>query len=756
MYRHVRKFAAASFWSRHAKSQVNKTMRLNLSGKCPVMGSIADDNKPTSNADWWPNQVNLKVLNQKGNDPTSETQHYAEEFASLDLEAVRADIFKVMTTSEDWWPADYGHYGPFMIRMAWHSAGTYRIFDGRGGANSGNLRFAPLNSWPDNANLDKAKRLLWPIKKKYGKKLSWADLMVFAGNCAIESMGLKPFGFAGGREDIWQPEEDVDWGIEETWLANNKRYSDSPDAATTLNEPLGAVQMGLIYVNPQGPGGNSDPLASAHDIRETFRRMAMNDEETVALIAGGHTFGKAHGAGDADKHVGPEPEGASVEEQGFGWTSSLGSGKGVDTITSGLEGAWTKTPTKWDNNYFENLFEYEWEKSTSPGGATQWKPTDSSADSTVPDAHDSSKSHAPVMFTTDLALREDPEYYKISKRFYENPDQFADTFARAWYKLTHRDMGPHERCLGAEVPPPQLWQDPVPPSNSAATIGQSEVETLKSELLNSGLSIAQLVRTAWASASTYRHTDHRGGANGARIALEPQKSWAVNDPTQLSHVLQTLESIRDKFNASSGKQVSLADLIVLGGCAAIEEAAKKGGHSVNVPFLPGRTDALQDETDQESFAVLEPKVDGFRNFIGEGKWARSAEEMLVDRAHLLSLSAPEMTVLLGGLRTLNANSGDSNLGILTTTPEVLSNDFFVNLLDMGTEWSPADTDNQTFAGKCRDSGRNQWHSSRVDLLFGSNSQLRALAEYYACDDSQEVFVKDFVAAWSKVMDLDRF
>ena len=743
--------SASKFWSRQAKSKLLGPCNL-LHDKCPAMGSVLK--KPTSNAEWWPNQINLKVLSQNGNGPNRGTKPtYAEEFATIDLDALKADIFDVLTTSKDWWPADYGHYGPFMVRMAWHSAGTYRIFDGRGGANSGNLRFAPLNSWPDNANLDKARRLLWPIKKKYGRKLSWADLMIYTGNCAIESMGLRPFGFAGGREDVWQPEDDIDWGTEETWLANDKRYS---HLGTKLIEPLGAVQMGLIYVNPQGPDGNGDPQSAANDIRDTFKRMAMNDEETVALIAGGHTFGKAHGAGDANQHVGPEPEGAAIEEQGFGWTSSFGTGKGADTITSGLEGAWTKSPIQWDNNYFENLFEYEWEKTTSPGGATQWKPMDPSAEDTVPDAHDSSKKHHPIMFTTDLALRVDPEYHKISKRFYENPDEFADVFARAWYKLTHRDMGPHQRCLGPQVPPPQLWQDPVPLCDPATMMSESDIASLKEDVRSSDLTIAQLVRTAWASASTYRHTDHRGGANGARIRLSPQKNWAVNDPVELSSVLEILEQIQYDFNARSEAKVSMADLIILGGCTAVEEAARKGGHEVTVPFSPGRTDASQEETDVDSFAVLEPKIDGFRNFIGDDVFSRSAEEELVDRAHLLSLSAAEMTVIVGGLRALNANTGQSGVGILTHQPEVLSNSFFVNLLDMDVVWSPSEKDNQLFQGNCRQTGSKRWDGSRVDLLFGSNSQLRALAEYYACDDEADVFVEDFISAWTKVMNLDRF
>jgi catalase-peroxidase len=678
--------------------------------------------------------------------------NYAKEFKNLDLNALKADLDSLMTASQDWWPADYGHYGPFFIRMAWHSAGTYRIGDGRGGAASGTLRFAPLNSWPDNGNLDKARRLLWPIKQKYGSKLSWADLMVFTGNVALESMGFNTYGFAGGREDVWEPEEDIYWGPETEWLGD-ERYSGDRE----LDEPLGAVQMGLIYVNPQGPNGTPDPLASACDIRETFGRMAMNDEETVALIAGGHTFGKAHGAADPDQYVGPEPEGAPMEEQGLGWKNSFGSGKAGDTITSGLEGAWTTEPAKWDNNYFDNLFGYEWELGQSPAGAAQWHPKDSSAQDTVPDAHDPSKRHAPIMFTTDLALKEDPIYGPISKRFHENPEAFADAFAKAWYKLTHRDMGPISRCLGSLVPAePQLWQDPVPEATHEL-IGDQDVADLKSKILASGLSISQLVSTAWASAATFRGTDKRGGANGARIRLAPQKDWEVNQPTELDKVLKALEEVQKDFNdsQSDGKKVSLADIIVLGGCAAVEDAAKKAGHNVQVPFSPGRTDASQDQTDIDSFAVLEPIVDGFRNHHGKEQ-SRSAEELLVDRAHMLTLTAPEMTVLVGGLRVLNTNVGQSELGVFTNRPETLTNDFFVNLLAMNMEWKKSSRCEHFFEGRNHGTGEIKWTGSAVDLVFGSNSQLRAIAEVYACDDSQQAFVNDFVAAWDKVMNLDRF
>ena len=721
--------------------------------KCPVMhnsharGTIA-------NQQWWPNQLNLKMLHQNppASNPIGADFNYAEAFKTLDLEALKQDIYKVMTTSQDWWPADYGHYGPLFIRMAWHSAGTYRIGDGRGGGASGTLRFAPLNSWPDNASLDKSVRLLWPVKQKYGKKLSWGDLIIFAGNCALESMGLKTFGFAGGREDVWEPEEDIYWGSETTWLGD-ERYTGDRE----LENPLGAVQMGLIYVNPQGPNGNPDPVAAARDIRETFRRMAMNDEETVALIAGGHTFGKTHGAADADEYVGPEPEGASIEEQGLGWKNSFGSGKGVHTITSGLEGAWTAAPTQWDNGFFENLFNYDWELVKGPGGAWQWTPKDESAQGTVPDAHDPSKTHAPMMLTTDLSLKADPAYAEISKRFYENPAEFADAFAKAWYKLTHRDMGPRTRYLGALVPEePQLWQDPVPDVDHEL-IDEQDIAALKGTILESGRSISQLVSTAWASAATFRGTDKRGGANGARIRLEPQKDWEVNNPTELEQVLQTLEAIQNEFNGSQsdGKQVSLADLIVLAGCAAVEAAAKKAGIEVEVPFSPGRTDALQAQTDVESFAVLEPTADGFRNYLADGHEG-TAEQLLVDRAQMLTLTAPEMTVLIGGLRALDTNVCESGFGIFTKRPETLTTDFFVNLLDMNTEWLPSSTSENVFEGRDRSTGEVKWMGTRVDLVFGSSSQLRAVAEVYACDDSQEAFVRDFVAAWNKVMNLDRF
>ncbi|HEY3966712.1 MAG TPA: catalase/peroxidase HPI [Planctomycetaceae bacterium] len=724
--------------------------------KCPVLGGPHKHTAvgATANQHWWPNQLNLKVLHQKSPlpNPLGRDFNYAAEFEKLDLNALKKDVDTLMTTSQDWWPADYGHYGPFFIRMAWHSAGTYRIHDGRGGAASGTQRFAPLNSWPDNASLDKARRLLWPIKRKYGPTISWADLMIFAGNCALESMGLKTIGFAGGREDFWEPEEDIYWGPETTWLGD-ERYTGDRELAN----PLGAVQMGLIYVNPEGPNGNPDPLAAARDIRETFRRMAMNDEETVALIAGGHTFGKAHGAADAAKYCGPEPEGASLVEQGLGWKNSFGTGNAGDTITSGLEGAWTTNPVKWDNNYFDNLFGYEWKQTKSPAGATQWTPTNPAAAGTVPDAHDNSKKHAPMMFTTDLALKMDPIYATISKRFHANPQEFADAFARAWYKLTHRDMGPRTRCLGPWVPAePQLWQDPVP-DVTHALIGEHEIAELKRKILASGLSISQLVATAWASAATFRGTDKRGGANGARIRLAPQKDWKVNSPAELAKVLKTLEEIQKNFNTllSGGKRVSLADVIVLGGCAAVEEAAKKAGHNVQVPFSPGRTDALQEQTDVESFAVLEPTADGFRNYVQPGQ-TRPAAELLVDRAHLLTLSAPEMTVLVGGLRVLNANVGKSQHGVFTNRPETLTNDFFVKLLDMDTKWQESSTSQDAFEGHDRKTGQLKCTGTAVDLLFGSNSQLRAIAEVYACDASQQAFVRDFVAAWSKVMNLDRF
>ena len=724
--------------------------------KCPALGGPHRHTAvgTMSNQHWWPNQLNLRILHQNSplSDPMGRDFDYAEEFKTLDLDALKKDIDALMTTSQDWWPADYGHYGPLFIRMAWHSAGTYRIGDGRGGAASGTLRFAPLNSWPDNANLDKARRLLWPIKQKYGRKLSWADLMILTGNCALESMGLKTFGFAGGREDVWEPEDDIYWGSETEWLGD-ERYSGDRD----LENPLGAVQMGLIYVNPEGPNGNPSALAAARDIRETFARMAMNDEETVALIAGGHTFGKTHGAADADTYVGPEPEGASLEEQGLGWKNSFGSGRGGDTITSGLEGAWTPTPVTWDNSYFETLFGYDWDLTKSPAGAQQWVPTDPSAADTVADAHDPSKTHAPIMLTTDLALRMDPIYEPISRRFQENPGEFADAFAKAWYKLTHRDMGPRTRCLGPLVPAePQLWQDPVP-DLTHALIGEQDIAALKGKILASGLSISQLVSTAWASAATFRGTDKRGGANGARIRLGPQKDWEVNEPVELGKVLQTLEEIQKEFNSSQsdGKMVSLADVIVLAGCAAVEAAAKNAGHDVQVSFSPGRTDASQEQTDVDSFAVLEPTADGFRNYRGNGH-GRSAEERLVDRAHMLTLTAPEMTVLVGGMRVLNANVGQSELGVFTKRPQMLTSDFFVNLLDMNTTWQAASTSEHVFEGRDHRTGELKWTGTAVDLVFGSNSQLRAIAEVYACDDSQQAFVRDFVAAWNKVMNLDRF
>jgi catalase-peroxidase len=697
--------------------------------------------------------LKLEILHQNSplSNPMGEEFNYAEEFKKLDLDAVKKDIEAVMTTSQDWWPADYGHYGPLFIRMAWHSAGTYRIADGRGGAGSGSQRFAPLNSWPDNVSLDKARRLLWPIKQKYGRKISWADLMVFAGNCALESMGFKTFGFAGGREDVFEPPEDFYWGPEETWLGDERYTGDRQ-----LENPLGAVQMGLIYVNPEGPNGKPDPLAAARDIKETFRRMAMNDEETVALIAGGHTFGKAHGAAPSAQYVGAEPEGTGLEEQGLGWRNTFGSGKGGDAITSGLEGAWTTNPVKWDNGFFDNLFGHEWELGKSPGGAWQWHPKEASAQATVPDAHDPSKKHAPMMFTTDLALRMDPAYGPISKRFHEHPDQLALAFAKAWYKLTHRDMGPVSRLLGPLVAPPQLWQDPVPAVDHKL-IDEKDVAQLKAKLLASGLSVSQLVTTAWASASTFRGSDKRGGANGARVRLAPQKDWEVNQPAELAKVLRTFEKIQKEFNGSQsgGKKVSLADLIVLGGCAAVEAAAKKAGHDVRVPFAPGRTDASQEMTDVESFAVLEPTADGFRNYQRKGD-ERSAAELLVDRASLLTLTVPEMTVLLGGLRVLNANFGQSKLGVFTERPGALTNDFFVNLLDMGTEWRKSSQGEHTYEGRDRRTGKVKWTGTGVDLLFGSNSQLRAVAEVYACDDSHKAFVRDFAAAWGKVMNLDRF
>ena len=722
--------------------------------KCPVAGgSHRPPAGAMSNRDWWPNQLDLKTLQQNPPmiDPMGEDFDYAEEFKTLDLDALKRDIEAVMTTSQEWWPADYGHYGPLFIRMAWHSAGTYRINDGRGGAGSGEQRFAPLNSWPDNVNLDKARRLLWPVKQKYGRKISWADLMVFAGNCALESMGFTTFGFAGGREDVWEPEQ-IDWGNEGTWLGD-ERYSGDRELA----DPLAAVQMGLIYVNPEGPNGVPSALAAARDIRETFRRMAMNDEETVALIAGGHSFGKTHGAGDAAL-VGPEPEAAPLEEMGFGWLGSFGSGKGGDAISSGLEGAWTPTPTAWDNSFFETLFGYDWDLTKSPAGAWQWVPTDPAAAGTVPDAHDPSQRHTPVMLTTDLALRKDPVYGPISRRFYENPAEFADAFARAWFKLTHRDMGPISRYLGPLVPAePLLWQDPVP-EVAHELVGAHDVAALKDTILAAGPSISQLVATAWASASTFRGTDKRGGANGARIRLAPQNGWEVNNPTELAKVLSTLKEIQQEFNnaqAGGTKQVSLADLIVLGGCAAVEQAVRNAGLNVRVPFSPGRTDASQEQTDVEAFAVLEPTADGFRNYLGKGH-QRPAEQLLIDRASLLTLTAPELTVLVGGLRVLKANHDQSELGVYTKRPETLTNDFFVNLLDMGTTWRATSEAAETFEGHDRLTGEVKWTGSRVDLLFGSNSQLRAIAEVYACDDSKQKFVDDFVTAWAKVMNLDRF
>jgi catalase-peroxidase len=722
--------------------------------ECPVNGHAKRTIVGSrSNQDWFPNLLNLKVLHQNSPlaDPMGESFNYAEEFKSLDLAALKQDVFALMTTSQDWWPADYGHYGPLFIRMAWHSAGTYRIGDGRGGAGSGTQRFAPLNSWPDNVNLDKARLLLWPIKQKYGRKISWADLMIFAGNCALESMGLKPFGFAGGREDVWEPDENIYWGPEDSWLAD-ERYSGDRE----LEHPLGAVQMGLIYVNPEGPNAKPDPLASARDIRETFARMAMNDEETVALIAGGHTFGKAHGAANPDQYVGPSPAAAGIEEQNLGWKNSFGTGNGDATITSGLEGAWTKNPVKWDNDYFDHLFGYEWELTKSPAGGHQWTPKDGAAKGTVPDAHDPSKKHAPMMFTTDIALKVDPIYAPISKRFHESPAEFADAFARAWYKLTHRDMGPIARYLGALVPAePEIWQDPLPPV-SHKPIDDKDIADLKTRILASGLSTSQLVTTAWAAASTFRGTDKRGGANGARIRLEPQKNWDVNQPAELAKVLPVLEKIQGDFNSSrsDGKMVSLADLIVLGGCAAVEAAAKNAGHTVRVPFTPGRTDASQDQTDAHSFAVLEPTADGFRNYLGA--WhLNSPEELLVEKAHLLTLTAPEMTVLVGGLRVLGANLGKSEHGVFTKRPETLTNDFFVNLLDMSTTWTKTQSEH-VFEGRDRRTGEHKWTATTVDLIFGSNAQLRALAEVYACADSPQAFVNDFVAAWDKVMNLDRF
>ncbi len=727
----------------------------NKVSKCPVTGATQKQSVGaggTKNLDWWPDQLKLNTLRQHSSksNPMGEDFNYTEEFKSLNLEAIKKDLHKLMTDSQDWWPADFGHYGPLFIRMAWHSAGTYRIGDGRGGAGGGQQRFAPLNSWPDNVNLDKARRLLWPIKQKYGRKISWADLMILAGNVALESMGFKTFGFAGGRADVWEPEEDVYWGSESKWLESDKRYSGERD----LDNPLAAVQMGLIYVNPEGPNGNPDPVAAAKDIRETFARMAMNDEETVALIAGGHTFGKTHGAGDV-AHVGPVPEAAGIEEQGLGWKSSFGSGKGGDTISSGLEVIWTQTPAKWSYYFFENLFKYDWELTKSPAGAHQW--VAKNAGKVMPDAHDASKKHAPTMLTTDLSLRFDPVYEKISRRFYEHPLEFADAFARAWFKLTHRDMGPRARYLGAEVPAEELiWQDPIPAVDHAL-VDEKDIKALKAKVLNSGLSVSQLVSVAWASASTFRGSDKRGGANGARIRLAPQKDWAVNNPAQLKKVLEKLEGIQKEFNSaqSKGKKVSLADLIVLAGCAGVEKAAKDAGSIINVPFTPGRTDALKEQTDVESFEVLEPAADGFRNYLKKN-YTISTAELLIDKAQLLTLTAPEMTVLVGGMRVLNTNFDNSKQGVFTKRPEVLTNDFFINLLDMSTAWTPTSETKETFEGRDRKTGTLKWTGTPVDLIFGSNSELRALAEVYGSTDAKEKFVKDFVAAWNKVMNLDRF
>jgi catalase-peroxidase len=725
-------------------------------GKCPFNGGALKQvaGKGTQNKDWWPNQLNLNILRQhtKASNPMDADFNYRKAFESLDLPALKQDIETLMTNSQDWWPADFGHYGPFFIRMAWHSAGTYRIADGRGGAGSGTQRFAPLNSWPDNGNLDKARLLLWPIKQKYGNKISWADLMILAGNCALESMGFETFGFAGGREDVWEPEEDIYWGSEGEWLAD-KRYEGDRE----LENPLAAVQMGLIYVNPEGPNGKPDPLASAVDIRETFGRMAMNDEETVALIAGGHTFGKTHGAADPDKYVGPEPAAAGIAEQGLGWKNSFGTGNAGDTITSGLEGIWTTTPTQWSNNYFENLFGFEWELTKSPAGAHQWKPKNDGGMGSVPDAHDPSKTHSPIMLTTDIALIEDPKYKVISKRFYENPSEFADAFARAWFKLTHRDMGPKALYLGAEVPQEDLiWQDPIP-APKAKQIDQADINSLKAILMNSELTIAQLVSTAWASASTYRNSDKRGGANGARLTLSPQKDWEVNKPEQLRSVIARLELIKNTFNSSQmdGKEVSLADLIVLGGCVGIEKAAQNAGQKISVPFTPGRTDATQDQTDVDSFAILEPNADGFRNYL-KATYTVSAEEMLIDKAQLMCLTAPELTVLIGGMRVLNTNFDESNYGVFTNNKESLSNDFFVNLLDINTTWSATSDYEDVFEGRDRATGTLKWTGTRVDMIFGSNSELRALAEVYGFSDANTKFVQDFVSAWTKVMNLDRF
>jgi len=737
-------------------AQGSTSYNLNGEAKCPFSGTALrrSAGAGSQNRDWWPNQLKLSILRQHSNlsNPMGEKFNYGEAFKSLDLAVLKQDIVEVMTTSQDWWPADYGHYGPFFIRMAWHSAGTYRIADGRGGAGAGTQRFAPLNSWPDNANLDKARLLLWPVKQKYGNKISWADLMILAGNCALESAGFKTFGFAGGREDVWEPQEDIYWGPEAEWLGD-KRYSGTRD----LENPLAAVQMGLIYVNPEGPNGNPDPLAAARDIRETFARMAMNDEETVALIAGGHTLGKTHGAADPSQYVGVEPAAAGIEEQSLGWKNSFGKGHGEDTITSGLEGAWTATPTQWSHYYFENLFGYEWELSKSPAGAHQWAPKDGAGAGLVPDAHNPSKSHAPFMLTTDLSLRVDPAYEKISRRFLENPAEFNDAFARAWFKLTHRDMGPIVRYLGSEVPQEELiWQDPVPPVTHAL-LNDNDVEALKATILSTGLPVSELVYTAWSAASTFRGSDKRGGANGARIRLAPQKYWEVNNPTQLSKILDMLTGIQSNFNnaQTNGKQVSLADMIVLAGCAAVEQGAKNAGVEVKVPFTPGRTDASQEQTDIDSFAVLEPEADGFRNY-AKTRFTVSAEEMLIDKAQLMTLTAPEMTVLIGGLRALGTNFGSTNHGVFTHRPGALTNDFFVNLLDIGTTWKSASEHQTTFEGSNRSTGELKWTGTRVDLIFGSNSELRALAEVYGCADAQEKFVVDFVAAWSKVMNLGRF
>lgn len=740
-------------------SENHKSWEVNESSKCPFMGGALKytAGSGTSNRDWWPNKLNLSILRQHSSlsNPMEENFNYAEAFKSLDLKAVKQDLYDLMKDSQDWWPADYGHYGPFFIRMAWHSAGTYRIGDGRGGASSGSQRFAPLNSWPDNANLDKARLLLWPVKQKYGNKISWADLMILAGNCALESMGLQTFGFGGGREDIWEPEEDIYWGSEGEWLGNKERYSEGDE----LESPLGATHMGLIYVNPEGPNGNPDPIAAAKDIRETFGRMAMNDYETVALIAGGHTFGKTHGAADPEEFIGMEPAGAGIEELGLGWKNSFGTGNAESTITSGLEGAWTTTPTKWSNNFFENLFNFDWELTKSPAGAFQWKPKGGAGEGTVPDAHDPNKKHAPFMLTTDLSLKEDPEYYKISKHFFENPDEFAEAFSKAWYKLTHRDMGPISRYLGPEVPNEELlWQDPIPKLDHEI-VNEKDIEILNSKILDSGLSISELVATAWASASTFRASDKRGGANGARVRLAPQKHWEVNNPSQLAKVLDVYEKIRNDFNSSQdgNKKISIADLIVLGGSVAIKKAAKNAGHDITVPFTPGRTDATQEQTDIEAFEPLEPNADGFRNYARNlDNISTSAEEMLVDKAQLLSLTAPEMTVLVGGMRSLNANYNGNDIGIFTEDSQKLTNDFFVQLLDMKTTWRATSDAQKEFEGRDRTTNELKFKASRVDLIFASHSELRALAEVYACNDAKERFVKDFVKAWTKVMNLDRF